>query len=164
MPAEMPTNPTVSNVSHGLFIGCPALKKIAPVTDSYLTILRRRNRGKARFSSRRVVTEASIVGVLSQAMIGGVSRLPGFCANTRGDLLAARARKTLANGLLRHRDRDLLRDVPQLGERRQQVGAHIVFCGRKVCDSASSGQKHAVGHGAGPHGYDAKSDAWINIG
>jgi hypothetical protein len=48
-PAVMPTKATVSNVSHGLFIGCPALKKIAPVTDSDPTFFRRRNRGKAEF-------------------------------------------------------------------------------------------------------------------
>ena len=48
-PAVTPTNANVSNVSHGLFIGCPALKKIATVSDSDLSFLRRRNRGKARF-------------------------------------------------------------------------------------------------------------------
>ena len=46
-PTVMPTNATVSNVSHGLFIGSPTLEKRSPhLPDSHPIFPRRRNRGK----------------------------------------------------------------------------------------------------------------------
>jgi hypothetical protein len=51
-PAVMPTNATVSNVSHGFFIGrAPPLKEsVSPQNDSILTFFRRQNRGKTLLS------------------------------------------------------------------------------------------------------------------
>jgi hypothetical protein len=52
MPAVMPTNATVSNVSHGFFIEEPALERIiSPQNDSILICFRRQNRGKTALST-----------------------------------------------------------------------------------------------------------------
>jgi hypothetical protein len=56
-PAVMPTNATVTKVSHGFFIGrAPPLKNHQPQNDSILTCFRRQNRGKAALSTLVVDT------------------------------------------------------------------------------------------------------------